>query len=70
MFSFLRMLEHELTVSHTNENGAILQKVQESGVELFYYLVDSYTEEAALCPPTKQLITTCLEKLGRVRITP
>ncbi|XP_011143291.1 ectopic P granules protein 5 homolog isoform X2 [Harpegnathos saltator] len=65
----IAMLEHELTVSRTNENGAVLQKVQESGVELFYYLVDSYMEEAALCPPTKQLITTCLEKLGRLFIS-
>lgn len=60
------MLEHELTISRTNENNTVLYKMQESGVELFYYLVDFYTEEAALCPPTKQLITTCLEKLGQV----
>lgn len=60
------MLEHELTINRTNENNAVLQKMQESGVKLFYYLVDFYTEEAASCPPTKQLITTCLEKLGRV----
>lgn len=62
------MLEHELTVSRTNENTAVLRKVQESGVKLFYHLVEFYTEEAALCPPTKQLITTCLEKLGQVHI--
>lgn len=62
------MLEHELTISRTNENATVLRKVQESGVKLFYYLVEFYTEEAALCPPTKQLITTCLEKLGQVRI--
>lgn len=60
------MLEHELTISRTNENTAILRKVQESGVNLFYHLIEFYTEEAALCPPTKQLITTCLEKLGQV----
>lgn len=66
LFSFLRMLEHELTISRTNENTAVLRKVQESGVKLFYHLVEFYTEEAALCPPTKQLITTCLEKLGQV----
>lgn len=61
-----RMLEHEVTVSRTNENTAVLRKVQESGVKLFYYLVEFYTEEATLCPPTKQLFTTCLEKLGQV----
>lgn len=67
-FSFFRMLEHELTASRTNETTAVLRKVQESGVKLFYHLVEFYTEEAALCPPTKQLITTCLEKLGQVHI--
>ncbi|XP_012532933.1 ectopic P granules protein 5 homolog isoform X2 [Monomorium pharaonis] len=65
----IAMLEHELTVSRTNENTAVLCKVQESGVKLFYYLVEFYTEEAALCPPTKQLVTTCLEKLGQLFIS-
>jgi len=62
------MLEHELTISRTIENTAVLRRVQESGIKLFYHLVEFYTEEAALCPPTKQLITTCLEKLGQVYI--
>ncbi|KYQ47638.1 hypothetical protein ALC60_13394 [Trachymyrmex zeteki] len=65
----IAMLEQELTVSRTNENTAVLRKVQESGVRLFYHLVEFYTEEAALCPPTKQLITTCLEKLGQLFIS-
>ncbi|KMQ96888.1 ectopic p granules protein 5-like protein, partial [Lasius niger] len=65
----IAMLEHELTISRTNENTAILRKVQESGVKLFYHLVEFYTEEAALCPSTKQLITTCLEKLGQLFIS-
>jgi len=60
------MLEHKLTISHTIENTAVLRRIQESGIKLFYHLVEFYTEEAALCPPTKQLITTCLEKLGQV----
>lgn len=62
-----RMLEHEVTINRTSEN-TILHKVQESGVKLFYYLIECYSEEAALCLPTKQLITTCLEKLGQVSI--
>ncbi|KAL0115562.1 hypothetical protein PUN28_010822 [Cardiocondyla obscurior] len=65
----IAMLEHELTISRTNENTAVLRKVQESGVKLFYHLIEFYTEEAALCPPTKQLITTCLEKLGQLFIS-
>ncbi|KYM83710.1 hypothetical protein ALC53_05824, partial [Atta colombica] len=65
----IAMLEQELTVSRTNENIAVLRKIQESGVRLFYHLVEFYIEEAALCPPTKQLITTCLEKLGQLFIS-
>lgn len=61
------MLEHEIAVNRTNENATALYKIQESGVKLFYYLVDCYIEEASFCPPTKQLLTTCLEKLGQVR---
>ncbi|XP_043670805.1 ectopic P granules protein 5 homolog isoform X1 [Vespula pensylvanica] len=69
MDHLITMLEHELSVSRINENTAVLQKVQKSGVQLFYHLVEFYTEEAALCPPTKQLITTCLEKLGQLFIS-
>lgn len=60
------MLEHEVTFIRTSENTTALYQIQESGVKLFYYLIECYTEEAALCPPTKQAIATCLEKLGQV----
>ncbi|XP_011312078.1 ectopic P granules protein 5 homolog isoform X2 [Fopius arisanus] len=63
------LLEHELNVHRTCENTATLRKVQTSGVTLFYHLVEFYNEEAALCPPTKQLITTCIEKLGQLFIS-
>ncbi|KAG7211797.1 hypothetical protein KM043_011028 [Ampulex compressa] len=65
----ISMLEHELIISRTGENTVRLQNVQESGVKLFYHIVEFYTEEAALCPPTKQLITTCLEKLGQLFVS-
>ncbi|XP_011503160.1 PREDICTED: ectopic P granules protein 5 homolog [Ceratosolen solmsi marchali] len=65
----ITLLEYELTINRTTENSSVLSKVQESGVNLFYHLVQLYTEEAALCPPTKQLITTCLEKLGQLFIS-
>ncbi|XP_016841839.1 ectopic P granules protein 5 homolog isoform X2 [Nasonia vitripennis] len=65
----IAMLEHELNINRTTENSVILRKVQESGVRLFYHLVQFYTEEAALCPPTKQLITTCVEKLGQLFVS-
>ncbi|KAK1120451.1 hypothetical protein K0M31_012430 [Melipona bicolor] len=61
----IAMLEHEIAINRTNENATALYKIQESGVKLFYYLVDCYTEEASFFPPTKQLLTTCLEKLGQ-----
>ncbi|XP_063978440.1 ectopic P granules protein 5 homolog isoform X2 [Diachasmimorpha longicaudata] len=65
----INLLEHELNVHRTCENTAMLRKVQESGVTLFYRLVEFYNEEVALCPPTKQLITTCIEKLGQLFIS-
>ncbi|XP_058795354.1 ectopic P granules protein 5 homolog isoform X2 [Phymastichus coffea] len=65
----IALLEHELNVNRTTENTAVLRKVQESGVKLFYHMVQFYTDEAALCPPTKQLITTCVEKLGQLFIS-
>ncbi|XP_043289159.1 ectopic P granules protein 5 homolog isoform X2 [Venturia canescens] len=63
------LLEYELNVNRTCESSVVLRKVQESGVKLFHHLVEFYTEEAALCPPTKQLITTCIEKLGQAFIS-
>ncbi|XP_008546899.1 ectopic P granules protein 5 homolog [Microplitis demolitor] len=65
----IALLEHELNVHRTCENTAVLQDLQATGVQLFYYLVDIYNEEAALCLPTKQLITTCVEKLGQLFIS-
>ncbi|XP_043464914.1 ectopic P granules protein 5 homolog isoform X3 [Leptopilina heterotoma] len=65
----MALLEHELNLNRTTENTSVLRKVQDSGVKLFYYLVELYSEEASLCPPTKQLITTCIEKLGQLFIS-
>ncbi|KAJ8667148.1 hypothetical protein QAD02_008810 [Eretmocerus hayati] len=65
----IALLEHELNVNRTTENSEVLHKVQQSGVRLFYHLVQFYTEEATLCPPTKQLITTCFEKLGQLFVS-
>lgn len=61
-----RLLERELNFNRTCESGVVLRKVQDSGVTLFHHLVEFYSEDAALCPPTKQLLTTCIEKLGQV----
>ncbi|XP_043252581.1 ectopic P granules protein 5 homolog isoform X1 [Colletes gigas] len=63
------MFEHEVTSSRTSESPVGLYAIQESGVKLFYHLIKYYTEEAALCPPTKQAITTCIEKLQQLFIS-
>ncbi|XP_053972222.1 ectopic P granules protein 5 homolog [Hylaeus volcanicus] len=65
----IAMFEHEVTLSRTSEHTTALNQIQESGVKLFYHLIECYTEEASLCPPTKQAITTCLEKLGQLFIS-
>lgn len=36
------------------------------GVELFYYILPMFNEELTNFLPIKQLLTTCLERLGRV----
>ncbi|XP_014236749.1 ectopic P granules protein 5 homolog isoform X1 [Trichogramma pretiosum] len=65
----IALLEHELQANKTTENTSILRNIQQSGVKLFYHLVQFYTEEASLCPATKQLITTCVEKLGQLFVS-
>jgi len=39
--------------------------VAETGVSVFYYLVSRYSEEVSFYPPTKQLLSSCLELLGQ-----
>ncbi|XP_043590253.1 ectopic P granules protein 5 homolog isoform X3 [Bombus pyrosoma] len=63
------MLEHEIAVNRKNENTTAVYKIQESGVKLFYCFIDHYTEEASICPITKQLMTTYLERLGQIFIS-
>ncbi|XP_014245821.1 ectopic P granules protein 5 homolog [Cimex lectularius] len=43
----------------------LLERIHDTGVSLFYQLTYLYTEEAIAHPPMKQLITTCIEILGR-----
>ncbi|CAH0560105.1 unnamed protein product [Brassicogethes aeneus] len=40
----------------------------ELGVELFYYLLSLMSEEILNYPPTKNLLTSCLERLGQSHI--
>ncbi|XP_059479588.1 ectopic P granules protein 5 homolog [Neocloeon triangulifer] len=39
--------------------------VKDTGVAVFYYLVARHTEEISFYPPTKQLLSCCLELLGQ-----
>ncbi|KAH0560783.1 ectopic P granules protein 5 homolog isoform X1 [Cotesia glomerata] len=69
MDHLIALLEHELNLHRTCENTVVLTDLQATGVRLFYHLVEVYSEEAALYLPTKQLITTCVEKLGQLFIS-
>ncbi|KAF7993173.1 hypothetical protein HCN44_006233 [Aphidius gifuensis] len=65
----IMLLENEINIHRTCEDTDALNKIHISGIKLFYYLVKNYTEEASLCPPTKQLVTACIEKLGQIFIS-
>ncbi|XP_017889287.1 ectopic P granules protein 5 homolog isoform X2 [Ceratina calcarata] len=60
-------LVHEITTirNYVNASTNSLERLQQTGTRLFYYLIECYTEEVAYCPPTRQLITTCMERLGQ-----
>lgn len=44
----------------------MMAHVQDVGITLFHHIVSMYSEDAALYPPSKQLLTGCLETLGQV----
>jgi hypothetical protein len=41
-------------------------KLHDVGVTLFYHIITLYNDESAFYPPSKQLLTTCIETLGQV----
>ena len=43
----------------------IAEGLAETGVAVFYFLVSCYSEEVSFYPPTKQLMSSCLELLGQ-----
>jgi hypothetical protein len=49
------------------EDHFTVERLRETGIAFFYFLVSKYTEETAFYPPTKQLLTSCIEMLGQVR---
>jgi hypothetical protein len=41
-------------------------KLHDVGVTLFYHIITLYNDDSAFYPPSKQLLTTCIETLGQV----
>jgi len=43
-------------------------KLHDVGITLFYHIITLYNDETAFYPPSKQLLTTCIETLGQVSV--
>jgi len=43
-------------------------QLHDVGVTLFYHIIMQYNDETAFYPPSKQLLTTCIETLGQVSV--
>ncbi|XP_066999967.2 ectopic P granules protein 5 homolog [Anabrus simplex] len=65
----IALLENEFMDSRARNNMETALKLQDVGVTLFYHMISLYNEDAALYPPTKQLITGCLERLGQIFVS-
>ncbi|XP_063226634.1 ectopic P granules protein 5 homolog [Bacillus rossius redtenbacheri] len=65
----ITLLEAELESSRSSDSRNVVRKLHEVGVTLFYHIVSLYTEEPAFYPATKQLLTTCIERLGQVFVS-
>jgi hypothetical protein len=59
-------LEREFERHKSIRNTDTAMKLHDVGVTLFYHMITLYNDESAFCPPTKQLLTTCIETLGQV----
>ncbi|RZF35978.1 hypothetical protein LSTR_LSTR005391 [Laodelphax striatellus] len=63
-------LDHEANELSRVGDIELLMKVKEVGVSLFYNLTSLFAEECTShYPPIKQLLTTCIESLGRTFIS-
>nr|CAD7569208.1 unnamed protein product [Timema californicum] len=65
----ITLLEAEFEVNKAQGNAHISAKLQDLGVTLFYYMISLYNEESAFYPATKQLLTTCIERVGQVFVS-
>jgi hypothetical protein len=61
-----RLLENEFERHKSIRNMDTAMKLHDVGVTLFYHIITLYNDESAFYPPSKQLLTTCIETLGQV----
>ncbi|PNF33683.1 hypothetical protein B7P43_G12333, partial [Cryptotermes secundus] len=62
----IRLLESEFERHKSTQNADTATKLHDVGVTLFYHIITLYNDESAFYPPSKQLLTTCIETLGQV----
>ncbi|XP_054283200.1 ectopic P granules protein 5 homolog [Macrosteles quadrilineatus] len=62
-------LEKEFTELKKIGDVQLLNPLKDVGVVLFYHLCDMFTDDAMSYPPLKQLVTSCIEKLGNMFIS-
>lgn len=65
-FLCFRLLESEFERHKLAKNMDTAMKLHDVGVTLFYHIITLYNDESAFYPPSKQLLTTCIETLGQV----
>nr|CAD7586275.1 unnamed protein product [Timema genevievae] len=65
----ITVLEAEFERNKAQGNAHTSTKLQDLGVTLFYYMISLYNEESAFYPATKQLLTTCIERVGQVFVS-
>ncbi|KAK7871957.1 hypothetical protein R5R35_004755 [Gryllus longicercus] len=65
----IMLLENEYMQNRANNNTEMVLRLQDVGVTLFYHMIGLYNEDAAFYPPTKQLLTSCLERLGQTFVS-
>ncbi|XP_069674865.1 ectopic P granules protein 5 homolog isoform X3 [Periplaneta americana] len=62
----ISLLEAEFQRHKSIRNTDTALKLHDVGVTLFYHMITLYNDESAFYPPSKQLLTTCIETLGQV----
>ncbi|XP_049842891.1 ectopic P granules protein 5 homolog isoform X1 [Schistocerca gregaria] len=65
----ISLLEREYSQYRARGSVEVTARVQDVGVALFHHIVGLYGEDVALYPPSKQLLTGCLETLGQVFVS-